>query len=106
MNADRHKRFYSKAPSENPYQQLYVYYLEGQLESEACLSGKTYLGNWQEEGSSFLFFSQPADKSITRLLDLQPQLRLCQSFCMTHEEWQGGKIESLNLGRFFIVPPW
>jgi ribosomal protein L11 methyltransferase len=106
MNANRHKFVSFEKPRENPYQQLHIYYVEGHLDSDACLSGATYLGNWQEEGSSFLFFSQPADDHVARLLDLQPHLRLRQSFCMSHEEWQGSKIQPLDIGRFSIMPPW
>ena len=106
MNANRNKIFSHEDLSQNPYQQLHIYYLSGRLSSEACLTGTHYLGNWQEDDSSFLFFSQPAEEYIERLLERQPHLTLCESFKMTHAEWQGSKIGPLQIGRFLIVPPW
>jgi len=41
----------------NPYEDLYIYYLENIPEGEEeALLGPHFLGNWVEDGSSFLFF--------------------------------------------------
>ena len=41
-----------------PYENLYIYYLEGRVDrEEERLLGPEFLGNWVEEESSFLFFS-------------------------------------------------
>ncbi len=90
----------------SPYDVLHIYYLSGRLEagSEAFAGG--YLGNWEEEDTSFLFFSRPADKEINGLLANQPNLNLLDVFQMTYEQWQGGRIEPMQIGGFGIFPPW
>lgn len=90
----------------SPYQDLYIYYLQGHLSGEDSLCSDVYLGNWEEDGFSFLFFSQPAGQSVQDLLAAQPHLTLLDQYQMTYEEWQGGPIEALKMGRFSVVPPW
>jgi len=55
---------------------------------------------------SFLFFSEPSREKMEKLLNAQPNLTLLDQFCMTYEEWQGGKIAPFEVGRFLISPPW
>jgi len=91
----------------SPYNDLYIYYLEGSLkrEEESHL-GLTFLGNWAEEDSSFLFFSQPSEDLVQRIIDKDKRLRLIDEFHFTYEEWLGGKVIPHKISRFLIVPPW
>jgi ribosomal protein L11 methyltransferase len=91
----------------NPYENLYIYYLEGPVnrEEERCL-GPEFLGNWVEAESSFLFFSRPSKKTVQMILDRDERLRLIDEFHFTHEQWMGGMITTHRVSRFFIVPPW
>jgi len=93
--------------SHSSYQDLYIYYLEGALkrEEESHL-GLTFLGNWAEEDSSFLFFTQPSKDLVQRIIDKDKQLRLIDEFHFTYEEWVGGKVIPRKVSRFLIVPPW
>jgi len=90
----------------SPYNQLYIYYLEGRLASPFESFGDAFIGNWEEGDTSFLFFSEPADESIHRLVENQPRLSLSERFCMTYDEWHGEPVEPFRAGRFFIMPPW
>jgi len=91
----------------SPYQELYIYYLEGPLQrEEESLLGPDFLGNWIEEDSSFLFFSHPSGALVQRIVDENSKLRLIEEFHFTYEEWQGGKVRSFEVSRFLIVPPW
>ncbi len=89
------------------YQDLYIYYIEGSLkrEEESHL-GLTFLGNWAEEDSSFLFFTQPSKDLVQRIIDKDKRLRLIDEFHFTYEEWLGGKVIPRKVSRFLIVPPW
>jgi len=89
------------------YKDLYIYYLEGSLkrEEEPHL-GLTFLGNWAEENSSFLFFTQPSKDLVQRMIDKDKRLRLIDEFHFTYEEWLGGKVIPHKVSRFLIVPPW
>lgn len=90
----------------SPYQDLFIYYLKGRLTGEEILQSDIYIGNWEEDDFSFLFFSQPAGQLVRNLLCAQPHLMLLDEYQMTYEEWQGGPIEKLKMGRFTVVPPW
>jgi ribosomal protein L11 methyltransferase len=89
------------------YKDLYIYYLEGSIkkEEESHL-GLTFLGNWPEEDTSFLFFTQPSKDLVQRIIDKDKHLRLIDEFHFTYEEWVGGKVMPRKVSRFLIVPPW
>jgi ribosomal protein L11 methyltransferase len=87
-----------------PYQDLYIYYLKGRLASEAGLDCPSFIGNWEEDGFSFLFFSAPSLSLIKRLIEGQPSLTLLDHFQMPLEQWQGGPLGPLRIGRFTITP--
>lgn len=90
-----------------PYQELYIYYVEGPLHrEEESLLGPDFLGNWIEEDSSFLFFSRPSREFVQGIVDKNNKLRLIDEFDFTYEEWQGGKIRPFRVSHFLIVPPW
>ncbi len=88
-----------------PCQDLYIYYLQGRLSAEPS-AGNEFLGNWEEDDFSFLFFSEPADTTVARVLADQPDLVLLDQFRMSYEEWQGGRLAPFTAGGFTIVPPW
>jgi ribosomal protein L11 methyltransferase len=91
----------------NPYESLYIYYLEGPVrKAEERYLGPEFLGNWVEGDSSFLFFSRPSREFVQMIVERDERLRLIDEFHFTHEEWMGGVIESHRVSRFFIVPPW
>ncbi|MGD8366473.1 MAG: 50S ribosomal protein L11 methyltransferase [Desulfobacterales bacterium] len=90
----------------NPYGMLHIYYLSGRLDHKTGDFGGGYLGNWEEEDTSFLFFSRPAAERIEKLLADQPHLGLLDTYQMTYEQWQGGCLEPLTIGGITLVPPW
>jgi ribosomal protein L11 methyltransferase len=103
LNAPRIDHALARAP----YQELYVYYLEGLLHGEKePLLGPDFLGNWIEQDSSFLFFSRPSKELVQRIVDKTSELSLIDEFHFTYEEWHGGKIRPFKVSSFFIVPPW
>ncbi|MBW1689628.1 MAG: 50S ribosomal protein L11 methyltransferase [Deltaproteobacteria bacterium] len=91
----------------NPYESLYIYYLEGPVrKTEELYLGPQFLGNWVEEDSSFLFFSGPSREFVQMIVEKDERLRLIDEFHFTHEEWVGGVVETHRISRFLIVPPW
>jgi len=90
-----------------PYEDLYIYYLDGPLDKDKERDlGPYFLGNWLEGGNSFLFFSRPTRELVEGIVAKGKSLRLIDEFHFTYEEWQGGKIESFTIPPFFVVPPW
>jgi ribosomal protein L11 methyltransferase len=84
---------------------LHIYYLSGRLARETGDFGGAYLGNWEEEDTSFLFFSRPAADRIEKLLADQPHLDLLDTYQMTYEQWQGGCAEPLKIDGITLLPP-
>jgi len=89
-----------------PCADLYIYRIEGRWDSRAAIGGPSFLGHWQEEGSSFLFFATPAEAEVRMILRDQPQLSLLDSCHMPYEQWQGAVFTAEPIGRFLIVPAW
>lgn len=100
------KKALKASPLECPYDILHIYYLEGRVNPSHIRFGETFLGNWEEEGFSFLFFQEPSDVDVQNLIEKQPDLKLIDQYQMTYEEWQGGKIIPFTISDFLIVPPW
>jgi len=93
-------------PIDNPYKDLYIYYLQGLATPDQNLLGSDYIGCWQEDEFSFLFFSSPARDPVKKMLGSQQHLTLLDEFQMTYDQWQGGRLAPFKIGRFHIAPPW
>ena len=92
--------------SQPPYKELHIYYINGRIAWDAAVNDPHFIGAWEEDGDSFLFFTHPAHKDIQTLLERHPHLILADSFQMTYDEWQGGAIETIQVGRLQVVAPW
>jgi ribosomal protein L11 methyltransferase len=90
---------------ESPYEALHIYYFEGRVAPTGWRL-KDFIGTWEEDGFSFLFFSKPAGAQVERLRRAFPGALLLDSFHMSYEQWQGAAITPLQIGRFTIRPPW
>ncbi|MGD9307515.1 MAG: 50S ribosomal protein L11 methyltransferase [Desulfosarcina sp.] len=90
----------------NPYQDLYIYYLNGRFRPDRQFKPDHYIGSWEEGDFSFLFFTRPSttlvEETVGGLLDVE----LIDHYHMTYEQWQGGQITPCRIGRFTICPPW
>jgi ribosomal protein L11 methyltransferase len=93
-------------PFQSPYNDLHIYYLKGRVPPGAITDTKTYIGNWEEEDDSFLFFSQPADRQVARLVEQYSYLSLSDQFHMTYDDWQGGALSPMRIGALQVVPAW
>ena len=90
-----------------PYDQLYIYIIEGDARSLAPALGGGYLGLWLEEQTSFLFFEAPADSAVRAILAADPALQLSDYIQMSYEEWQGGlDLIPIELPGLSVVPAW
>lgn len=90
-----------------PPSRLYIYYLSGRVPARAERSlGPSFIGNWQEEDTSFLFFSEPADGRVASLMAAFPELGVNERFEMSYEDWHGGPVLAFEEGRFHVMPPW
>lgn len=93
-------------PHRCPYDRLFIYYLSGRAKTDARPMGDAFIGNWIEDGFSFLFFSRACDETVDGLLASQVELTLLDRYTMGYEEWLGEKPAPFHIGRFTVSPPW
>jgi len=92
---------------ECPYEDLHIYLLRGVVKrEEEGMLGEAFVGNWVEDGTSFLFFSEPAEEIVASLLKSRENLELLEQYQMPYKEWQGGMLEALTMGSLSVIPPW
>jgi ribosomal protein L11 methyltransferase len=92
--------------AECPYDVLHIYYLEGSAGDQGEDMGPGFIGNWMEDGFSFLFFSEPSDDKVRGLLERRSDLSLVDSYTMSYADWLGEEPSTFTIGRFTISPPW
>lgn len=96
----------SATASLRPDSILHIYYLEGTVSHRDSISHPAFLGNWEEDGFSFLFFFEKADEAVTQLAERNEKLTLLDQYAMSYAEWQGGSIDPVKIGRFVLQPSW
>ena len=106
MNNSNRTHAESAGAGSCPYEDLYIYQLGGKLASHHEIPGSSFIGNWEEDDFSFLFFSYPAHEEIKNLLSDQPQLTFIDSYQMPWEQWQGAEFTAFEQGCFQVIPPW
>ncbi len=84
---------------------LHIYCLKGHPPPISDSPGD-FLGIWEEDGYSFMFFLQPRQRFIDTLLENCSEIELIDYLTMTYRQWQGDFIEPLKIGRFVLTPPW
>lgn len=95
-----------EAVVEGPLEDLYIYYLKGRVNPDMNLEAPGFIGNWEEDGYSFLFYARRSAGRIDAILKVQPQLTLIDAYHMTYAEWLGEHPSAFSAGRFIIAPPW
>ena len=89
MNRIRGQPIKPRKISTGPGRDLYIYYLKGRLKAAGGMFQDNFIGTWQEDDDSFLFFSSPASRQIKDLLCHQCQLSYVDSYEMTYDQWLG-----------------
>jgi ribosomal protein L11 methyltransferase len=91
----------------NPYQNLVIHYFEGMLSLDTDISSDPrFLGLWQEQGTSFVFFSQPVPDLADRIKTDNPGVEFKDVYEMTWEQWHGDAVHPYDVADFCIFPPW
>lgn len=89
-----------------PYKDLYVYEVSGEILNSRDFFKKDFIGCWNEEGGSFLFFSEPHDEEVERLIR-QRGLSLLAKDILDYKAWQAGEeLKPFRVGNLVICPPW
>ncbi len=87
----------------SPFSSLFIYYIKGTLIREP--SSPSFIGTWEEEGDSFLFFSAKEDEEVLKLLE-ESGLTLTDFFEVDYLEWIGGRFKEIEIGDIRIIPIW
>jgi ribosomal protein L11 methyltransferase len=94
-----------RAAGEGPYGDLYIYCLKGRVDPGPSRGEFSFLGNWEEDGYSFLFFRRPAAAAVEALAETSGSTLLDETV-MGYDQWQGGWMAPLEIAGFRIVAPW
>ena len=89
-----------------PSRDLFIYYLKGRLTAVSGMFQNNFIGTWEEEDDSFIFFSSPASRQIENLLNHQHQLSYVDSYEMSYDQWLGEVFSTFEHGNFRITPAW
>ncbi len=89
-----------------PYGNLFIYYFDGIVDSGAFASHEDFLGNWEEDRYSFLFFSRPASERVEAFLEHRPDLNLLDHFQLDYAQWQGKDLVPFRIGTLEVIPCW
>ncbi len=88
-----------------PDTMLHVYQIQGKLSLHQDYPAG-FLGNWEEDGFSFLFFLGPVDSFIEELLERDGGLAFVDQYAMTYGQWQGGSQAPVKAGSITLLPAW
>ena len=92
---------------DNPYAHLVIYNFDGLPDLPSHLDNDPrFLGCWEEDGTSFVFFNSRADDLMDALCKAHPTIPLTGVYEMTGEEWHGDEILPYSVGNLLISPPW
>ncbi len=106
MHRSKNRSKNHKYDTARPYNDLFIYFFKGRLTIDENILSDEFIGNWQEDESSFLFFSKPSREIVDKILRQQPELTLLDEFHIPYDQWHGNKIEPFQINRFYISPPW
>ena len=106
QQVDAPKMMATEPIAPNPYQDLFIYYLSGQLPHDLAFNPDHYIGSWEEGDFSFLFFTRPAKQVVQKVIANLPGLQLVDHYHMSYKEWQGSDIVPCRMGPFTVTPPW
>jgi len=89
-----------------PYETLYIYEICGEIQGSRNFFKEDFIGCWNEEESSFLFFSQPHDEEVETLVD-QRGLSLLTRITLDYKAWQAGEeLKPFKVGNLIFCPSW
>jgi ribosomal protein L11 methyltransferase len=106
MNSSHHSHPSHSQSGACPYNDLYIYQLGGRLTSQTGIHPECFIGNWEDDDFSFLFYSDPVPEEIEKLLRSQPHLTYMDNYHMSYEQWQGSILTTFDQGCFRVIPPW
>jgi ribosomal protein L11 methyltransferase len=90
-----------------PYDQLYIYMINGDARGALASPGPDYLGLWLEGDMSFVFYASPRDAEVKGMLVGEASLSLMDRHHMTYEQWQGGlDMAPMRLDGLTVAPAW
>jgi len=66
--------------------------------------GGHFIGEWEEDEFSFLFFTADTSSVIQAVLADRPQLTLLDQYVMSYSQWLGETLRPIRIGPFHIIP--
>ena len=93
--------------SDNPYEHLFIYHLEGHPPISLWQDYPQFFGCWIEDNYAFLFFAHDALELVKKELDSLSGVHLIDHYEMSYADWQAGEeIRPIEVGRLTLYPFW
>ncbi len=70
----------------------------------ADMFGSCFIGEWEDDEFSFLFFTADASDAIQAVLADRPLITLLDQYLMTYSQWLGETLRPIRVGPFHIIP--
>lgn len=89
-----------------PYENLFVYEVDGAILGARDFFKDDFIGCWNEGDASFLFFSTSHDEEVQAFIK-KKRLRLLSRNVMDYGSWQAGEeLKPFRVGNLLFCPPW
>lgn len=94
-------------PRLRKYEKLYIYTLHGAATGARARFGDSLLAEWEDAGTTLLFFEAPREEDVRRLADELPGLEYLSETVLDYENWEAGQpVAATRVAGFLVCPTW
>ena len=88
-------------------EKLYIYEIEGKIDSKKTGFYKGYIGCWNEADFSYLFFSKPAKPEVDSFLSKNPEYKFLSFTELDYDQWEpSDSLKPFSIPPLSFVPAW
>ncbi|MFH1625885.1 MAG: 50S ribosomal protein L11 methyltransferase [Pseudomonadota bacterium] len=91
----------------NPYENLYIYEIKGEVEDARSRFKEDFIGCWLEGGYSYLFFTEKKESEVRRVILTATDLEYISEAVLNYQDWEvGDKMVLFKVHNLLISPVW
>jgi len=89
------------------YEKLYIYTVHGILNDAKDFFGEAILAQWEDSGTTLLFFEAPCQDAVEDFLKSQPGAEYLSETIIDYKNWEAGEpVVATRVAGFLICPTW
>jgi ribosomal protein L11 methyltransferase len=90
-----------------PYENLYIFEIEGTAKPSKETFQQDYLGCWKEGSYSFLFFTSDRKAEVDAFVAKNPAITVRSEMVLKYDDWEGGEeLVPFKIDNLSIFPYW